>query len=146
MKRLEDVERLWLEDCKIDDTNLIGESARIPELHAKYHSMLCKEALRLKKFKTDYDELVKAKTEYYNGSISEDELIARKWEPNPLKILRQDINIYIQADKDIINLSLRTGVQEQVVRFLEDIVRQINSRNFVIKNMIEWAKFSNGGY
>ena len=32
----------------------------------------------------------------------------------------------------------------QVVKYLEQILRTINNRTFLIKNMIEWIKFTSG--
>ena len=32
----------------------------------------------------------------------------------------------------------------QVVKYLEQILRTINNRTFLIKNMIEWKKFTSG--
>lgn len=142
----EELNKMWSEDCKIDETNLVRESSRTPELHSKYYNLFYKEALRVRKLKFDLVELEKAKTEYYNGSMDELELRARGWKPNPLKILRQDIGKYIESDKDIIELSLRIAMHEENAKYVESIIRQINSRNFHIKNMIDALKFQAGGF
>lgn len=142
----EELNKMWSEDCKIDETNLVRESSRTPELHSKYYNLFYKEALRVRKLKFDLVELEKAKTEYYNGSMDELELKARGWKPNPLKILRQDIGKYIESDKDIIELSLRIAMHEENAKYVESIIRQINSRNFHIKNMIDALKFQAGGF
>jgi len=141
---LEEITALWMEDSKIDETNLIRESTRIPELHNKYYHIYVKEALKTKKLKSDLKELEKAKIEYYNGSMDQDELKLRGWKPNPLKILRQDIERYVESDKEVIQLSLRIAYHESMAKYLEDIVKQINGRNYIIKNIIDWAKFTNG--
>jgi hypothetical protein len=78
--------------------------------------------------------------------MSEEDLKEKGWKPNPLKILRTDVNKYIEADRDIINLSLKIDYHMQMANYLEDIIRQINSRNFMIKSAIDWAKFQAGGY
>lgn len=142
----EELNKMWSEDCKIDETNLVRESSRTPELHSKYYNLFYKEALRVKKLKADLTELEKAKTEYYNGTMDELELKERGWRPNPLKILRQDIPKYIESDKEVIELSLRIAMHEENAKYIESIIRQINSRNFHIKNMIDMLKFQSGGY
>ena len=53
----DDISDIWAADCKIDESNLGGESKRIPELHNKYYSLYYKEALKVKKLKYDYKEL-----------------------------------------------------------------------------------------
>lgn len=142
----EELNEMWAIDCKIDETNLVKESSRTPELHSKYYNYYYREALKVRKFKADLVELEKAKTEYYNGSMDELELKQRGWKPNPLKILRQDIQKYIESDKEIINLSLRIALHEENAKYLDSIIRQINGRNFHIKNMIDMLKFQAGGY
>jgi hypothetical protein len=137
---------MWAKDCKIDEANLIEEARRIPELHSKYYNLFYKEALRVKKLKFDLKELELAKTEYFNGSMAEEDLKARGWKPNPLKILRNDMDKYIQSDKDIINLSLKIALHEERANYLESIIRQINSRNFIIKSMVDLLKFQAGEF
>lgn len=143
---IDEINKAWAEDCKINETDLIRESSRIPELHNKYYNLFYKEALRIKKLKADLIELEKAKTEYYNGSMDELELRDRGWKPFALKVLRNDLERYIQSDKDIVQLSLKISLHEERGKYLESIIRQINNRNFIIKNMIDWAKFQSGGY
>lgn len=142
---IDEINKLWAQDCKIDETNLSRESSRIPELHNKYYNLYYREALKIRKLKSDLVELEKAKTEYYNGSMDELELRDRGWKPFALKVLRNDLDKYIQSDKDIIELSLKISLHEERGKYLENIVRQINNRNFIIKNMIDWVKFQAGG-
>lgn len=141
---IEEINELWAQDCKIDETNLVRESSRIPELHNKYYNLFYRETLKVKKLRADLIELEKAKTEYYNGSMDELELKQKGWAPNPLKILRQDLDKYIQSDKEIISLSLKIALHEERANYLENIVRHINNRNFIIKNMIDFMKFQSG--
>lgn len=144
MDIIEQINKDWSEDSKIDETNLTHESSKIPTLHNKYYLMYVKQGLKTTKLKEDLKELKKAKIEYYKGEMDEDELKERGWKPNPLKILRQDIDKYIEGDKDYINLSLKVAYNEAATKYLEDIVKQINNRNFIVKNMIDWSKFQSG--
>ena len=141
-----DISEVWAVDCKIDETNLAGESKRIPELHSKYYSMYYKEALRVKKLKYDYKELELAKREYYDGSMAEEDLRDRGWKPFLKKVIRQDMDKFVQADKDIIAMSLKMDYHATRANFLEDIIKTIHSRNFVVKNMIDILKFQHGEY
>lgn len=142
--KLEDIYTMWAEDGKIDETNISRESANIPKLHNKYFQLYTQEGLRLKKLKVDYKQLYKLKTEYYKGELDVEELKQHGWSPQPLKILRQDIPIYLESDNDIINFTLKIGLQEAVVEYLESIIRQINNRNFYLKNIIDWERFRTG--
>lgn len=141
---LEEIVELWKVDSIIDTTNLIGATTDIPKLHNKYYQMYVKEGLRTKRLRTQLSELEKAKTEYYNGTMDIAELKQRGWSQNPLKILRQDMIKYLESDKDIIELSLTIDYHHSLEKFLEDIIKQINNRNFLIRSIIDWSKFTSG--
>lgn len=143
---IEEIEKMWAEDSKIDEHDLIGESSRIPSLHSKYYKLYHRASVKSFKLKYELKQLERLKAEYYNGSISEEDLKKNDWKPNPLKIMKSDIPRYVESDKDIINLSLKIDYYISVAKFLEDVVKQINNRNFIIKNMIDMLKFQNGGY
>lgn len=143
---LEELNEMWAKDAKIDEAALGHESLKIPQLHNKYYMLYSKEVLRLRKLKAELKELEHAKFEWYTGTIAEEEMKSRGWRPNPLKILRADVNKYIESDKDIITLSLKIDYHMQIANYLEDIVKQINNRNFIIKSALDWAKFQAGGF
>ena len=94
-----DISSLWAKDSAIDETNLVGESKRIPELHSKYYNLFYREVLRVKKLKAEYKELEALKREYYDGSMAEEDLKAQGWRPYQKKVLRNEVDKYIQADK-----------------------------------------------
>ena len=141
-----DISALWAVDCIIDETNLVGEARRIPQMHSKYYNLYYKEVLRVKKLKADYTSMHMLKREYYDGSMSEDELKRNGWRPYQLKVLRNDLDKYIQADKDIIRLSLTVDFHTANANYLEDIIKTLHSRNFIIKSMIDVLKFQAGDY
>jgi len=64
--------------------------------------------------------------------------------PFELKVLRTDIGIYMEADKDLQQLGQRMAYTKQIVEYLERILREINNRNWTIRNTIEWKKFLHG--
>ena len=142
---LEELNALWKVDCVIDEGNIVKEAARIPQLHNKYYILYMKELLRTKKLKKDLKVLMRDKTEWLNGSMSKEDLDGRGWPVNRLKIVRQDIDKYLESDKDVIELSLRIDYYEGLAKYLEDIVKQVHNRNFMLTNIINWAKFTSGG-
>lgn len=141
---IEELYEMWANDSEIDQTNVSGESANIPKLHNKYFKIYVDEGLRLKKQKADYKLLVKLKGEYYRGELDIAELQQYGWEPQPLKILRADIPTYIEADKDVINSSLKIGLQEEKVKYLESIIKMISNRGFQLKTIVDWERFRTG--
>ena len=98
--RLEEIQSLWETDVNIDRTELGDESLRIAKLHSKYYRIFSQERLMLRKMEADYKELYRDKYEWFNGTASQETLEEREWKPNPLKILRTDISMYIEADEE----------------------------------------------
>jgi len=143
--KLDDIYEMWGKDGTIDMVNVSTESSEIPKLHNKYFRMYVNEGLRLKKLKAEFKQLNKLKTEYYRGELDIDELRQYGWKPQPLKLLRSDVPTYVEADDDIINHSLKIGLQEAVVDYLESILRQINNRGFQLKTIVDWERFRTGG-
>jgi hypothetical protein len=141
-----DISTLWAADSPIDETNLVGESKRIPLLHSKYYNMYYREVLRVKKLKAEYKELEMDKRNYYDGSMAEEDLREKGWKPFRLKVIRNDLDKYIQADKEVIKLSLTIDFHTANANYLEDIIKTIHSRNFIVKNMIDILKFQSGEY
>ena len=128
-------------DLKIDDTELDLESIRTPQLHNKYLKLFTKYSLQLKKAKDDYDCLYKEKWEYYTGKASPD---TYREKPFDIKVLKSDVYIYLNADEELQKLGQRIEYLKIVVVYLERVLREINNRNWNIRNTIEWKKFLHG--
>ena len=142
--KLEEIQNLWDADSQIDRSELGDESLRIVKLHAKYFKIFSQERLLLRKMEADLKELYRDKYEWYNGNSSKELLEQRGWEPNPLKILRTDVAMYISADEVMRTASLRVELQNEKVLFLESIIKSLSTLGYNIKNAIEWSKFQNG--
>ena len=142
--QLDELFELWKKDSEIDRTELGEASTNIPKLHYKYYKLFAQERLKLRKLEADYKALYKDKWEYYQGNMSEEDLEANGWEPNPLRILKSDLNTYIDSDTDIIKQTSKMDYQKEKINFLENIIRSINNRGFQIKNAIDWEKFKVG--
>lgn len=142
--KIEEIYELWAKDSEIDQTNVSSESANIPKLHNKYFRIYMEEGMKLKQFRAKYKQLRLLKEQYYRGELDITELQEHGWEPQPLKILRQDIPTYIEADKDIIDLSLKIGMQEEKVGYLEAIIKMISNRGFQLKTIVDWERFRTG--
>ena len=91
-------------------------------------------------------ELEMDKRNWYDGSMAEEDLREKGWKPFQRKVIRNDLDKHIQADKDVIKLSLTIDFHTANANYLEDIIKTIHSRNFVIKNMIDILKFQSGDY
>ena len=142
--KFEEIQKLWTSDCNIDETELAQESVKIPQLHNKYLIFYSNEKLRLKTQRFDHSNLVKLKKEYYGGKMSQEELEAIDWEPFQHKLLKADVEKYVDADDNVIESKKILALQEEKVDYLEAIVKGLSTRGYLIKNAIDWKRFTEG--
>ena len=128
-------------DLKINDTELDLESLKTPQLHNTYMKHLTKFKLMLSKAEADLNILKRNKWEYYTGK-ADASVYAEK--PFNLKILKQDVDKYLDSDEDIIRAKQKVDYLQTATDFLDKTIRQISNRTFTIKNAIEWRKFTSG--
>lgn len=142
--KLEEISQEWIKDAKIDTTELDIESIKIPQLHSKYLKIYFEERRRLKGLEFQSKEMYLNKYEYYNGRLSDEELKNLNWEPFMKRLMKNEVDLYLESDKDIIGNNMRIVNQKEKLDMLEEILKNLNQRNFQIKNAIDWKKFTQG--
>ena len=65
-------------------------------------------------------------------------------QPFDLKVLKTDVSMYLDSDKDVQELGQKEAYLQVIVTYLEKVLREINNRNWTIRNTIEWKKFIHG--
>ena len=141
---LEEIFENWANDSVIDKAELDNESLNTPILHSKYLKLYSLERLSLQRLEAEYKILYKLKSEYFAGTLDIDTIRERGWEQNPKMILKSDINMHIDADKEIQKLALKIGLQREKISTLDSILKTIGNRGFQIKNAIDWNRLMNG--
>ena len=142
--KLEEIYDEWKKDSEIDKTELAEESLKIPKLHHKYFQVYTSEKLLLKKHEADMKGLKLSKYEFYTQGPSK-ETQDKGWDmPSRGMILKQEMPMYMEGDKDIIELSLKIGYQQEKIELLESIIKSFTNRGFQIRAAIDWFKFTNG--
>jgi hypothetical protein len=139
-----DLEQLQLEadkDLKINDTELDLESLKTPQLHNKYMKHYTKFKLLLTRTEDELRTMKRDKWEYYTGKADPS---VYQVKPFDLKIMRTDIDKYLEADEDIQKLTQKVAYLITVVDFLDKTIRVIVNRTYTIKNAIEWRRFTSG--
>ena len=136
---------MWQEDVKIDETELSRESLNIPLLHGKYLKFFSQERLKLRALKMKQKQLQQQLMDYYRGDLNNPEDLAELGrEPYPYKRLKQDISYYVDSDSEMVQLNMKLVYQQEVVDILEEIIKSVNTRGFVIKNSLDFLKFTSG--
>lgn len=139
-----DLEQLQLEadkDLKINDLELDIESLKTPQLHNKWMKYYTKFKLLLTRTEDELRIVRRDKWEYYTGKADPQ---VYQLKPFNFKILKTDIDKYIEADEDIQKLTQKVAYLNAVVDFLDRTLRIIVNRTYVIKNAIEWKRFTSG--
>ena len=128
-------------DLKVNDERLDTESLKNQELYSKYLEIKSNFELLMYKAKGDYKRLYREKWEYYGGKAD-----AKIYETKPfdLKVLKSDLSIYIESDEDIIKVEHKISYLESVVKYIEGVLRSVQSRGWDIKNAISWKQFEAG--
>tara|TARA_Y200000002_G_scaffold382777_1_gene401242 strand:+ start:336 stop:764 length:429 start_codon:yes stop_codon:yes gene_type:complete len=139
---LETIQEMWKKDSVIDTDLYCEESTKIPQLHMRYMEFFNTFSLMKREREIEMKRLIREKWLYYKGKAPSK---VYKELPFDLKLTtKEEINMFIESDEDICKLQYKIDYIEQLISFLEGVLRQINNRNFQIKNAIEWEKFKNG--
>ena len=133
---------MWNEDSKIDPDNLHTESLNIPVLHSKYYDIYNTLMLLRKKAEQQRKNIRHERYEYFSGKADPEVYIDN---PFPKKIRdKETMQKYLDADTKLSGVSLKIEYYEVMLRFIEEILKQITNRTYQIKNAIEFMRFSSG--
>ena len=139
---LETLQGMWNEDSKIDPDNLHTESLNIPVLHSKYYDIYNTLMLLRKKAEQQRKNIRHERYEYFSGKADPEVYINN---PFPKKIRdKETMQKYLDADTKLSGVSLKIEYYEVMLRFIEEILKQITNRTYQIKNAIEFMRFSSG--
>jgi hypothetical protein len=141
---INDLYEMVKKDLEIDKTELDTESLKTPQLHNKYLILHSQEKLKLEQLLSQRKITRRDKWLYYTGKMSEEELESREWEPFDLVILKTDVDRFIDADDDIIKIGAKITLQQELVNYLESIVKLISNRQWNIRAALDWIKFTQG--
>jgi len=143
--KIEDIISMWQEDVKIDETELSRESLNIPLLHGKYLKHFSDERLKLRALKMKHKQLSTRLADYYRGDLNNPEDLAELGrEPYQFKRLKQEVSHYVDSDSEMIQLNTKVAYQQELVDILEEIIKAINTRGYVIKNRLDFLRFTSG--
>jgi uncharacterized protein (UPF0297 family) len=144
MIEIEQITKEWKSDCIIDDLNLDKENTRIPSLHSKYVGMMVDENRELRKLLRDRAILKRLLRSYYLGEAEESDLERLGRDQFYKKILKNELNEYLDTDKTMIVVNAKVSIAEEKVDVLKEIIRSVNNRGYQLKNAIDWHRLTMG--
>lgn len=143
---LKQIHEMWSRDSEIK-MQLDESSRETPMLHAKYLELLSTTKLQLKRAEFSQKVLLKEKWLYYNGKMSQEDVVEKGWDPDPfdgLKILKGEMEYYYDADPEIQKSEEKIQYFKTVIDTLEQIISNLNWRHQTIGNIIKWKQFESG--
>jgi len=138
---LEELQEQVDKDLKINESELDLESLKTPQLHNKYLKHYNNFKLLMTRAESDYKILKRVKWEYYTGKASPE---VYKQKPFNLKIMKSDLDKYLDSDEDLIKSKQKIQYLETVVNYLDRTLKIVGGRDWQIRNAIEWRKFTSG--
>lgn len=148
--KFEKIKSEWAEDSYVEfefknkqySSDLGKISMEIPFQHNKYLNHYTDLSQIKTSFEFEIRKLVRDKREYYSGE-ADAKVYAEKPFGSSIKTADK-MKVYLESDQDIINLEAKIKYIDQILFFLDNVLRMISQRNYHVKNAIEWEKFING--
>lgn len=132
------------QDSQINACDLDKESLRLPQLHNKYLILMMEAKSKLEMKQFDYNKMLRLKWEYYSGKMDQKTLDRYNWEQFDLKILKQDLHMYLDSDDDLYEKKKAVAYYKELCSYLESVVKEVSFRHMKIRNAIDWNKFQQG--
>jgi hypothetical protein len=141
----EEIYEIWDKDAKDHDLYWDADTLNISSLHAKYNRLLSETRSQLRACHIQRKSRSNLLRDYYLGNLNNpDDLIRIGREPFLQKVLKNEVQGYIDADNDLLKLETRIAVLEEKVEVIVEIMKCIHKSGYDIKSAIEWRKFTNG--
>lgn len=141
---LEEIEKEWENDRKMFRDKLSQHNLELPNLHGKYMTMYNTERIIRKNLHLKKKRLYLTLRQYFMGNLDKNTMEQRGWLPFGIKVLKADLDFYIEGHDDWTKLEVQLEMSEIKLNFLEQILRMIMNRGFQIKNEIELVKWESG--
>ena len=140
---IDNLKEQWTKDSALS-SDYHRESMKIPQLHSKYLNYFFDEKKDLTRMSKALARMRRIRFEYYTGTIEPGMLDKFNWDPFLRKILKTEVNMYLDSDDVLSTMEVELQDQKDKIHFIEEVLKQIAQRNFQIKEAISWQKFVSG--
>ena len=140
--KIEEIQNEYDIDCKMNsEAGLDNSAMQIPALHNKYIKMRSSESKALHELRVVYEQKIAHKTLHLTGKLTAEEYSV---EPLGCKIAKVELPTYLSMDAELNKLKLYIEIQNDKVKMLDEIIRAINNRTYLIGHIIKWKMFEAG--
>lgn len=140
-----DIEELkeWLAlKTKIDTENLDEAALVTPQRHGEIMNLYSEESLKLKEAMRKYNILRLQRWKYYTGKQTD--RYYKEHGKFQETVLKSDLQMYLDADHVLQKASEVVDKYKMKVELLENALKQMNQRPYLIKDAISWRQFVSG--
>lgn len=140
--KISELDEMLEADLNVTEDDIVKASLETATLHAKWMKFMTDQGYRVHALKQKMDRLRKAKWKYYTGRATAS-VYAKKPFHEKLRS-NTEIDIWMDADDDILALRDKIYKEEMLLNRLSEAVKTIQFRHMNIKNAIEWHKLQSG--
>ena len=135
----------WEKDSAYDRSDLMHTMYSHPMLHAKYLGYLMAYKTTLRKYTKKYQVQRMIRQRYFNGEMTKEELTRHGWQQylnkRPMNAERETL---IDSAPEIQDLEERSLYAQSMIEAVESILKDINSRYFLFRSIVDYEKFQAG--
>ena len=135
----------WKVDSNIDTNNIDDEVARIPKLHQKYLDILTQLKSQVFKRQAEFLLLKGARTRYYNGAMTREDLESYGWPQYQGKqLLKSELERMLEVDPILLKAEERLYELKAAFEYAEEVMKSLRFRGQDLRTAMDWKKFIAG--
>ena len=139
--KMEDVKLVVMEALKIDPTHLDRSAIETPVKYGQLLTIRLDENMELKRLQILFSDKEQEKRLYYSGKADPQ---VYKEKPLDVRILKTEIQKYLDADKELQELALLIGIQQEKIDLITDSLKGVLQKTYHIKAALDYQKMQNG--
>ena len=132
------------EDIKLNFLEIENELLRNSHLIGKWITYQQNQKAKFLLIETEYKRLLSKKKRYLMGRLDDEERESNGWPVEGNKILKADLDMWLDADDEILKKKKHYLVQKQIVEFIDSTLSQVVDKKWSIKAYLDYKKWIEG--
>ena len=132
------------EDIKLNFLDIENELLRNSHLIGKWLTYQQNQKAKFLLIATEYKRLLSKKKRYLMGRLDDEERESNGWPVEGNKILKADLDMWLDADDEILKKKKHYLVQKQIVEFIDSTLSQVVDKKWSIKAYLDYKKWIEG--
>lgn len=132
------------EDIKLNLLDIENELLRNSHLIGKWLTYQQNQKAKFLLIETDYKRFLSKKKRYLMGRLDDEERESNGWPVEGNKILKADLDMWLDADDEILKKKKHYLVQKQIVEFIDSTLSQVVDKKWSIKAYLDYKKWIEG--